>query len=299
MKGNRSERIRAWLAKHKQPATALQITHALEPFGDVSAYSSALSALEKIGMVRSTKLPGCKRLYTLGREPKRTPAQGKVPNGRAERIRTLLQQHDRGFTVAEVRAAVDPQATPNMVSASLFSLAKQGQIHRAAQGVLACYGRSAAIAKRQLAAELARRAEPKPPRAAKPRKAKAEPKPKPPRPARPAPARKRATAPPATACPRTLHTPPTPSAAMRTAMDNSARPARRPRPVPVTCGLSGVSDQQQLASDRIAADIAAFQARGGRIQQLGPTQFFKHIGMEAANHVPPRTPRTGTHNLDD
>lgn len=43
------------------------------------------------------------------------------------------------------------------------------------------------------------------------------------------------------------------------------------------CSLVGIPDANRAASDRIAADIAAFQARGGKIERLGTTQFFKHI----------------------
>src|SRR5690606_34595427 len=99
--------------------------------------------------------------------------------------------------------------------------------------------------------------------------------------------------------PRALPGPPPPSEAMRAGMGNLARSRSVGRPAPVTSSLDGVSDQQLLASARIAADIAAFEARGGRIERLGPTKFFNRIGMEAANNAPPRRPRTGTLDLDD
>lgn len=304
MSANRAARIRDFLATCKHGATAQEVTRALDRMGDLNAYSRALSALESTGMVRSTKPLGCRRVYTLGRAPKRRPLVGKVQTGRAARIRELLAARDRGFTVGEVRAAADPQATPNMVSASLFSLAKQGHIHRASQGRLGCYGRTPALARQALEAELARRAQPKPKAPTKPRQA-ATPKPRPtPKPKRVKKAALQAKprlpkAPPARAVPRAFRSPPPPGEAMRTAMNNSARATPRQRPAPVTCALDAVPAFQRQLSERIAADIADFEAKGGRIERLGPTQFFKHIGMEAANTFPPRTPRTGTYDLDD
>lgn len=105
--------------------------------------------------------------------------------------------------------------------------------------------------------------------------------------------------PPPRRAPRATPGPPPPGAALRATIGTLARGRPAMRPAPVTCSLDGISDQQRQASARIAADIAAFEARGGRIERLGPTQFFDRIGMAAANHTPPRRPRTGTHDLDD
>ena len=38
---------------------------------------------------------------------------------------------------------------------------------------------------------------------------------------------------------------------------------------------TSIPEIAQANSARIAADIAAFEARGGRVERLGPTQFFK------------------------
>src|SRR5690606_30826106 len=93
--------------------------------------------------------------------------------------------------------------------------------------------------------------------------------------------------------------PPPPTAELRAAITSIARSRPPVRPAQVTCALDGVPERQRAASERIAADIAAFEARGGRIERLGPTKFFNRIGMEAANHTPPRRSRTGTLDLDD
>ncbi|MCD9097075.1 hypothetical protein [Luteimonas fraxinea] len=50
------------------------------------------------------------------------------------------------------------------------------------------------------------------------------------------------------------------------------------RPATTTSSRAPSLDQQR---DRIAADIAAFEARGGRIQRLGVTQLFRQ--SRAAN----------------
>jgi hypothetical protein len=307
----RAERIRAWLATQTLPASARDVLLGIEPRGDINAICSTLAQMEKAGTVQAGKV-GTRRYYVIGDPPKPKaprppgPARTRKPmTGRANRLREFLQEHDRGFTVAELRAAVDPRATSNQVSASLHTLVKQKHAHRAIQGRLASFARTAALAQAQLAAEVTRERAaaptPKPVRQAPVPKPKAEPKPRAKRPAPSAPkaARTRTAAPPTRELPRALPSPPPPSPAMRAAMDASACNRPRGRPAPVSCGLDGVSERQRQASDRIAADIAAFEAKGGRIQRLGPTQFFTRIGMEAANHVPPRAPRTGTTDLDD
>lgn len=48
-----------------------------------------------------------------------------------------------------------------------------------------------------------------------------------------------------------------------------AKPTSRP-----ACSLEGIPLIKRASSERIAADIARFQRQGGKIEQLGPTQFF-------------------------
>ena len=85
--------------------------------------------------------------------------------------------------------------------------------------------------------------------------------------------------------------PPPPSAAMRAIVDKAVRTKAqrtmaaqpvvqkhpsRTRVPPVACSMSGVPDAKRDASNRIAHDIAAFKAGGGRIERLGVTRVFHH-----------------------
>lgn len=290
---NRCARIRAWLATQAIPASARDVMRAVEPKGDFKAIAASLSAMAKSGLVRANKV-GRLLYYTAGRVPTSPSERRMAKTGRSQRILRLLAS-DRGYTVAEIRAQVDPTAPSHLVAASLFTLSQQGDIARATHGRTSCYARTQAIADQALAdllaARQARNAKPKEARKTAKKATRRATK----KPAAAAPPK----APPTRPVPRALPGPPPPSDALRATIGTLARTRAVARPAPVTCSLDGVSEQQRQASARIAADIAAFEARGGRIERLGPTKFFDRIGMEAANHAPPRRPRTGTLDLDD
>lgn len=297
---SRAARIRQYLAKHG-PATAREVCDALQPIDtdDIEAYCASIAWMVRRGVLVTIKKqrPGQRQKYKLGRPLVASQSSGKPVTGRAQRIRDYLAQHDRGFTPAELRAVIDPKARADAFCASLSQVAAQGQIARANSGRVSCYAKSQALADQALAdaleARATRQARPTAPtpRAARRSRAKVATVR-----TKPVPSSK-LKAPPAREVPRGM--PPPPTDEVRAAITSIARSRPAARPAPVTCALDGVPDRQRLASERIAADIAEFQARGGKIERLGPTKFFDRIGMEAANHAPPRRPRTGTLDLDD
>lgn len=73
--------------------------------------------------------------------------------------------------------------------------------------------------------------------------------------------------------------PPKPSAAQQAYITGLARSPRRTSGrallYSVTLGPSKNHCPKRAASDRIAADIAAFEAKGGQVERLGNTPFFK------------------------
>lgn len=189
--------------------------------------------------------------------------------GRANLIRAWLQQHERGFTVSELRAALDPAATAAQFSGSLATLALQGDIHRATKGKFSCYACTQALADRQLRTFLADRAAREQARTA-PRP------PKPPAPPTPARATKASNAMPQ----RVTRGPTVTERDIPRGIAPAPAPAK-PRRTEAACALHGIPDANRAASTRIAADIAAFQAKGGRVERLGVTNVFKHIGTAA------------------
>lgn len=84
-----------------------------------------------------------------------------------------------------------------------------------------------------------------------------------------------------------------PKRATKPASDTAPRPARARD---TDCSLVGIPSTSTAARDRIAADLAAFKARGGKIERLGPTQFFRHIGPA---HPLRRPLLASNHNQDD
>lgn len=46
------------------------------------------------------------------------------------------------------------------------------------------------------------------------------------------------------------------------------------------CSLSGIPAASHIARERIAADVEAFQKRGGKIERLGTTKIFHHIDAD-------------------
>lgn len=282
---NRSARIREWLATQHIPATARDIMQAVEPRGEINTFCASLSAMHKKGLVRANKVNG-RLYYSAGRAPKSRRDRRPTKTGRAHRVRELLAD-GRGYTVAEIRAKVDPGTTSSRMSASLSTLFQQGHIARAQDDWFTCYALTQEAANQALAdlfatrearkaelkrarqaaaAEKRRTRAPKTPRAKPARAPKAKPSPK-------------LKAPPVRDVPRGM--PPPPTAEVRAAIASIARSRPPVRPAQVTCALDGVPERQRAASERIAADIAEFQARGGKIERLGPTQFFTRI--EPAN----------------
>ena len=196
-------------------------------------------------------------------------------SARTQRIRIWLSKQSGSFTSRDILHAVDPNAHINNVSAAIDHLVKRGDILRKQVGGVQRYklsdqGLKAANDDPSLNRSPARR---KPPAAARPANAK---------PHNPKPA------------------PPPPPASMRAMVDTSVRTASqraiardnaltakpvapreaRNRVPPIACSMSGVPDARRIASARIAADIAAFQKRGGRIEHLGVTRLFHEIDSE-------------------
>lgn len=300
---NRSARIREWLATQHIPATARDIMQAVEPRGEINTFCASLSAMHKKGLVRANKVNG-RLYYSAGRAPKSRRDRRPTKTGRAHRVRELLAD-GRGYTVAEIRAKVDPSTTSSRMSASLSTLFQQGHIARAQDGWFTCYALTQEAANQALARSLCDegsqegRAQARSAGCRRREAAHQSPEDAPgeARPGSEGEAEPEAQGTPVRDMPRGM--PPPPTAEVRAAITSIARSRPPVRPAPVTCALDGVPERQRAASARIAADIAAFEARGGRIERLGPTKFFDRIGMEAANHAPPRRPRTGTLDLDD
>lgn len=203
---------------------------------------------------------------------------------RCARIRAWLATQAIPASARDVMRAVEPKGDFAAIAASLSAMAKSGLVRVNKVGRLAYYTAGRAPTSHR---------ERRPAKSKATRKAAAKRATKKPAAATPL------KSPPTRPVPRALPGPPPPSDALRATIGTLARTRAVARPAPVTCSLDGVSEQQRQASARIAADIAAFEARGGRIERLGPTKFFDRIGMEAANHTPPRRSRTGTLDLDD
>ncbi|MGH8075602.1 MAG: hypothetical protein ACREO4_16250 [Lysobacter sp.] len=176
--------------------------------------------------------------------------------GRADLVRAFLERHrDEAFTAREVATAVEPGGKADLVHATLANLARTGEILKLGSG----YGNVHFCALRE-------RAKPK----------------------RTAPTGRGA--------------PPSPVVARKfatTAETDALRDRRQPRPMRET--ISGIARlnparrtrtnqnnftaapgtvshhdcRARRASAALAADVAAFEARGGKIEVLGTTQVFR------------------------
>jgi len=308
----RADRVRAFLRANPRAYTARELVDALEPGIRVDNMLGSLNTLVKSGELVRVMHAG--RPHFADRElavsaataPRVAPAtpppaQTAAPSGPAPavdacgrpptasaRIRDWLQQAASPVTSRQVQRAVLPDTDIRVVSGLIASMVRKGLVVRTGtQGLEGLY----ALGRQARAWGFPPNARaPKAPKAAKPRAPKPPkvPKPKPERPA------KAAKAPKPT--PRLVQGPTLHARDVPRGLASIERPVRR---TVAACALDGIPDTARAASERISADIAAFEASGGRIERLGPTQFFKHIGMEAANSFPPRTPRTGTLDLDD
>lgn len=308
----RADRVRAFLRANARAYTARELADALEPGVRVDNMLASLNTLVKSGdLVRVlhggrphfadrqlAEATAAAPRVALTASPAAGPAVQDMPappgqlTGRpptaSARIRAWLQQVDGPVTSRQVQQSVLPHTDIRVVSGLIASMVRKGLVVRTgAKGLEGLYapGRQARAwgfppnARPPKAPKAAR-----PPAAPKPPKA---PQPKPERPAK-----------------ATKHAKPTPRIVQRSAVPargvpRALAPLDRPVGSAVVCALDGIPDTARAASERIAADIAAFEAQGGRIQRLGPTQFFTRIGMEAANTLPLCTPRTGTLDLDD
>ncbi|MDH7453549.1 hypothetical protein QF205_10795 [Luteimonas composti] len=311
----RADRLRAFLRANPRAYTARELVDALEPGIRVDNMLGSLNTLVKSGELVRVMHAG--RPHFADRElavaaaatPRvapiappalsqpaqapaapepRTDASSRPPTASA-RIRGWLQQAAGPVTSRQVQRAVLPDTDIRVVSGLIASMVRKGLVVRTGtQGLEGLY----ALGRQARAWGFPPNARaPKAPKAAKPPAAPKppnQPKPKPERPA------KAAKAPKPT--PRLVHGPAARERDVPRGLASIERPARRSV---AACALDGIPDAARAASERLSADIAAFEAAGGRIERLGPTQFFKHIGMEAANTFPPRTPRTGTYDLDD
>ncbi|NLA67979.1 MAG: hypothetical protein GX856_07025 [Gammaproteobacteria bacterium] len=181
--------------------------------------------------------------------------------GRTQAIREFLARHsNQAFTAREIRDAVEPGGCVNLVSATLGTLAGAGKLMRVGAGkgsVHFCWPIG-----------MPKPARRKPAAPAKPMRAQAVRKPA-------APARTRA--------PRKAPAPPRPAAEVAKAISGLAKAKRAPplRRVDTNfpAALATVDhgfDPRRAASARIAADIAEFERRGGRIERLGVTRIFHH-----------------------
>lgn len=190
-------------------------------------------------------------------------ARGVHGSGRTQQIREFLSKHcNEAFTPREVRDAVEPGASVDVFSATMTSLASRGDIARLGAGksrVHYFWPRGmATIDKRRCpgsgTAAAARRRLP----GAKPRAAAPTRTAKLPRSA--APAREAAKAIGALAAAKR-------AAAPRRAASNFLAPIAIADPT---------FNAQRAASARLAADIAEFERKGGRIERLGVTKLFHH-----------------------
>ncbi|GAB3305790.1 hypothetical protein [Luteimonas notoginsengisoli] len=176
--------------------------------------------------------------------------------GRADLVRAFLERNrDQAFTAREVASAVEPGGKADLVHATLANLARAGEILKLGSG----YGNVHFCAQRESA---------KPKREARAKRTA------PPTPTVP---RKLATTADAAALRDRLHPKPA-----RETISGLARltPARRgrSRQANFAAAPGTVSHHDcpaRRASAALAADIAAFQAGGGKIEVLGTTQVFR------------------------
>ncbi|WP_298580503.1 hypothetical protein [uncultured Luteimonas sp.] len=269
----RAERVREYLRSQPKACTARELVDAIEPHTQIENMLGSLNTLVKAGHLL--------RIYRQGRphfaHPDAVAAaiatqpaandDARAPTASA-RIREWMASVARPVTSREVLDAVLPHRNIRVVSAMLASLVRKGHaVREPGEGkeVRFTCGRPARAWGRPPRPRTTPRRKPKPPtppKAAKP--------PKPAKAARPAKA-------PAAPRPRILASGP-----QLTARDVPRTLAAAPPPArrraAVACTLDGIPQANLAASDRIAADIAAFQARGGVIERIGTTRVLKHIG---------------------
>lgn len=266
MSDNLSASIREWLAAQPGPVTSSQVHDAVDPDGPRWRASTLLSSMVASGLAESAKLAGT-QYFVIGRPPIPRHKAAPAKTGRSQRVRDLLAANARGYTVGEIRAQIDPNATASQVSATLYQLAERKHIFRANVGHLSCYARDQQLADAQLAAELAARHARKqkkhqPKRATKTPELVTAVRTPTPAPTQ-APAPRRLPSPPARSVPRGVAS--APPLAPRTATRTTA-----------TCALHGIPQANAAARERIASDVDAFLAAGGKIERLGVTQIFHH-----------------------
>jgi len=270
----RATRLRDYLRAQAKACTARELVDALEPETQIENMLGSLNTLVKSGHLVRIQHQGRPHfahrdavLSAITAQPAAND-DGRPPTASA-RIRAWMASEARPVTSREVTDAVLPERGIRIVSALMASLVRKGHALRLpgeGKEVQFICGRAA-----RAWGQPAKPRQPTPPRAAKPKPPKA-PKPpktaKPPKPAPPAPRRPaRGPAPAACDVPRKLVAP------------APLAPRRQAGPACTLDGiLDGIPDANLAASDRIAADIAAFQARGGVIERLGNTRVLKHIG---------------------
>lgn len=206
-------------------------------------------------------------------------ARGIAGTGRPQLIREYLARHpNEAFSAREIAVGIGQGHAVDPVSATITQMAQRGEITRvgASSGRLHfCWPRgetrpdkrrdrsSTAAARKARAQAIAKAtAAPTAPR----RRGPAPPKPSP----------QRAKASPLGAAI---------SRAARKATAAATPPAKRtPAPRTISTNFSAAPgtvdnsmDPRRAASARIAADIEAFEARGGRIERLGVTRIFHHL----------------------
>ncbi|MBD7987142.1 hypothetical protein H9645_03780 [Luteimonas sp. Sa2BVA3] len=191
-------------------------------------------------------------------------ARGVHGSGRTQLIREFLSKHcNEAFTARETRDAVEPGASVDVFSATMTSMASRGAIARLGAGtgrVHYFWPRGMATIDRRRAPGTGRSAATAKPRAAVPR-AKATATTRPRRnPAAPPPTREAAKAISALA------------AAKRTAAPRRAE-SNFLAPIAIT---DPTFNARRAASARLAADIAEFERKGGRIECLDVTKLFTH-----------------------
>lgn len=194
-------------------------------------------------------------------------ARGVPGTGRPQLIREYLARNaNEAFTAREIAKAVDPEDSVDLFSATLATMASTGKIARlrVGNGRVHYYwprGMAKPDKRRDRTSGVARaRAVPAKPRTAATRTARKT-----------------------TAAPRS-------AAAIAKSISAMAKAKREAAPLPdirtprrvVTnfpAPLSTVDnslDPRRAASARIAADIAEFERRGGRIERLGVTKLYHH-----------------------
>lgn len=170
--------------------------------------------------------------------------------GRTQLIREFLARHaNEAFTAREVRDAVEPGGSVDVVSASLSTMAGSGKITRLGAGkgnVHFCWPMGAPKPEK-------RRERTGPVTRAQVVRKAAEP-------IREQRARAAVTKAPSTSAPKRTPAP---------------RRVATNFPAPLAT-VDQAFDPRRAASTRIAADLAEFQRRGGRIEQLGVTKLFHH-----------------------